>query len=81
MTVETFEKILNDILGFAFKGHDQITKSSAIAFINDMILENKLSLISPQNSRKIATKMIEIYTMNSVGAALGLKESIQTLYA
>jgi hypothetical protein len=64
-----------------FKGHDQITKSSAIAFIDDIVLENKLQLITPQNSRKIATKLIEIYTLNSTNAALSLKESIQNLYA
>jgi len=29
------------------KGHDQITKSAAIAFIDDIILENKLYLITP----------------------------------
>lgn len=81
LTPETFDKLLNELLSFAFKGHDQITKSAAIAFIDDIILENKLSLISPQNSRKIALKLVEIYSLNSVTAALGMKESIQTLYA
>lgn len=59
-----------------FKGHDMITKSTAVAFINDLILENKLDLITPQNSRKIATKLIEIYTLNSVTNSLTMKESI-----
>lgn len=47
MTQETFNKILNNLLEFMFKGHDQITKSSAISFIDDIILENKLYLITP----------------------------------
>ena len=81
MTPETFNKILNDLLSFMLKGHDQITKSSAIAFVNDIILENKLALITPQNSRKIATKLVEVYQLNSVSAALSMKESIQNLYA
>ena len=47
MTEATFSKILNDLLGFILKGHDQVTRSSAIAFIDDAILENKLYLITP----------------------------------
>ena len=47
MTQDTFNKILNDLFNFMFKGHDQITKSSSIAFIDDIILENKLALITP----------------------------------
>jgi hypothetical protein len=47
MTQETFNKILNDILNFMFKGHDMITKSTAVAFIDDIVLENKLGLITP----------------------------------
>ena len=81
MTQESFNTILNDLLTFMFKGHDQVTKSSAIAFIDDIILENKLSLVTPQNSRKIATKLVEVYTLNSVNSALSIKESIQNLYA
>ena len=76
MTQETFNKILNDLLGFMLKGHDQITKSAAATFIDDIILENKLYLITPQNSRKIATKLVEFYTLNSPSASLSLKESI-----
>lgn len=67
---------MNDLLNFMLKGHDQITKSAAIAFIDDIILENKLYLIIPLNSKKIATKLIEIYSLNSVSAALSIKESI-----
>ena len=81
MTQDTFNKILNDLFNFMFKGNDQISKSSSIAFIDDIILENKLSLITPQNSKKIATKLIEIYSLNSIQASLQMKESIQNLYA
>lgn len=44
------------------KGHDMITKSTAVVFVQDIILENKLHLITPKNSRKIALKMIDIYS-------------------
>ncbi len=47
MTQDTFNKILSDLFNFMFKGHDQITKSSSVAFIDDTILENKLALITP----------------------------------
>lgn len=76
MYQETFEKILNDILNFMFRGHDQITKSMAIAFINDMILENKLDLLKPQTSKKIALKLIEVYSLSSLQNALNIKESL-----
>ena len=81
MTEETFSKILNDLIGLMRTGHDQITKSTAISFVQDIILEKQFHLITPQNSRKIAQKVVEIYTMNSVGAVLSIKESIRTLYA
>lgn len=47
MTEETFNKILNDLMGYMFKGHDVITRSAAVAFISDIILENKLYLLTP----------------------------------
>lgn len=81
MSQETFNKILNDVMGLMFKGHDMITKSTAVAFINDMILENKMQLIAPKSAQRIATKLIEVYTLNSVQSCLQMKESIQGLYA
>lgn len=54
MEKDTFEKILPDLLNLMIKGHDLVTKSSAVSFIIDVILENRLHLISPQNSKKIA---------------------------
>jgi len=44
------------------KGHDLVTKSSAITFVQDIILENKGELIKPQNSKKIAQKLVDIYS-------------------
>jgi hypothetical protein len=54
MEKDTFEKILPGLLNLMIKGHDLVTKSSAVSFIIDVILENRLHLISPQNSKKIA---------------------------
>eukprot|EP00347_Sterkiella_histriomuscorum_P023653 403333856 len=81
MTAQTFENILNELIQFMRAGHDNVTKSTAIVFVQDMILENKTHLITPQNSRKIAQKLVEIYSLNSVGAALSIKESLRLLYA
>jgi hypothetical protein len=53
----------------------------AISFIDDIILKSKLYLTTPRNSRKIATKLVEIYSLNSVNASLSMKESIQNMYA
>ena len=62
MEKPTFEKILPELLNLMIRGHDLITKSSAISFVMDIIFENKhTELISPQNSKKIAQKMIDIY--------------------
>ena len=76
MTEETFNKILNDLLNFMFKAHDTITKSTAISFISDAILENKLNLISPINSKKIAIKLVEVYSLSTLQAAESIKESL-----
>jgi hypothetical protein len=54
MEEPTFDKILSELLNLMVKGHDLVTKSTAILFVQDIILENKLSLITPKNSRKIA---------------------------
>jgi hypothetical protein len=54
MSEEIFDQILNDLLNLMIRGHDMITKSSAVIFIQDIILENKVELISPKNARKIA---------------------------
>jgi len=62
MTQETFDKILNDLINLMIKGHDLVTKSSAITFVQDIILENKEELIKPQNSKKIAQKLVDIYS-------------------
>ena len=47
LTEETFNKILNDIIGLMRGGHDITTRSGAVTFVQDIILENKLHLISP----------------------------------
>jgi hypothetical protein len=52
------------------KGHDMITKSSAVIFVQDIILENRLDLISPKNARKIASRLIDVYQQNSVQTCL-----------
>ena len=54
MSEAIFDQILNDLLNLMIRGHDMITKSSAVIFIQDIILENKVELISPKNARKIA---------------------------
>jgi hypothetical protein len=54
MTEETFDKILNDLISIMRTGHDSVTKSTAVAFVSDTIMENKTNLIKPQSSRKIA---------------------------
>ena len=54
MNEDTFDKILNDLLNLMIKGHDLVTKSAAVTFVNDMVLENRAAMISPKNSRKIA---------------------------
>lgn len=51
----TFDKILPELLNLMIKGHDLVTKSSAVTFVKDIILENKtIHLISAKNSKKIA---------------------------
>lgn len=52
-----------------------------MTFINDIILEARLELISPKNSRLIARKLIDIYALNTVQAGLGMKQGLQQLYA
>ncbi len=47
MTERTMEKILNDVINIMRNAHDLVTKSSAIQFVSDIILEGKLHLISP----------------------------------
>lgn len=47
MTAETFDKVMNQLITFIRTGHDNLTKSTAIEFIKDIILENKLTLITP----------------------------------
>ena len=81
MTTETFDKIQPQILQLALSGHDITTKQIAVIFINDIILEGRLELISPKNSRLIARKMIDVYAKNTVQAGLSLKEGLQSLYA
>lgn len=56
-----FDKILTELVNLMLKGHDQVTKSSAVNFVNDIILENKRELIAPKNARKIAQKLIDLY--------------------
>jgi len=58
MNETTFDKILNDLLNLMIKGHDLVTKSTAVVFVQNIILENKLELIAPKNSRKIVQRLI-----------------------
>ena len=51
MEEPTFDKILTELMNLMIKGHDLVTKSSAIIFVQDIILENRLHLITPKNSR------------------------------
>jgi hypothetical protein len=70
MSESIFDQILNDLLNLMIRGHDMITKSSAVIFIQDIILENKIELISPKNARKIAQRLIEVYQQNSIQTCL-----------
>lgn len=81
MYPSTFDKILPDLLNLMVKGHDMITKSTAVVFVQDILLDNKLDLITPKNSRKIAQRLIDIYSQNSVQTCLQLKPSVIHLYA
>ena len=62
MYPETFEKILNDLINLMIKGHDLVTKSAAITFVQDAILENRLELIPPKSSKKIAQRLVDLYS-------------------
>ena len=77
----TFDKILNDLLVLMIKGHDLVTKSTAVTFVMDAFHENRSSLISPKNSKKIAQKLVDIFSQNSVATCLLLKQSMVNLYA
>ena len=62
MEEPTFDKILTELMNLMIKGHDLVTKSSAILFVQDIILENRLHLITPKNSRKIAQRLVDLFT-------------------
>lgn len=81
MSESIFDQILNDLLNLMIRGHDMITKSSAVIFIQDIILENKIELISPKNARKISQRLIEVYQQNSIQTCLQLKLPLVQLYA
>jgi hypothetical protein len=81
MSESIFDQILNELLNLMIRGHDMITKSSAVIFIQDIILENKIELISPKNARKIAQRLIEVYQQNSIQTCLQLKLPLVQLYA
>jgi len=81
MEESTFDKILPELLNLMIKGHDLVTKSTAVTFVKDIILENKQNLIKPQNSKKIAQKLIDIYSHNAVSTCLQLKQSLVNIYA
>ena len=76
MTAETFEKILPNLLQFSMSGHDITTKSIAVHFINDTVLEGRQELINPKNSRLIARKMVDLHAQNTVQASLDMKETL-----
>ena len=61
MTEATFDKVLPEILKLTRTGHDMTTKSTAVMFINDTVLEN-IAMISPKNSRLIARRLVEVYS-------------------
>jgi hypothetical protein len=64
---ETFEKVLTELFQVMKSGHDLTTKSNAITFISDIVLESRAEeVISPQNAKKIALKMIEFYQIATV---------------
>tara|TARA_B110000285_G_C15094262_1_gene600955 strand:+ start:1485 stop:1898 length:414 start_codon:yes stop_codon:yes gene_type:complete len=74
MDQKCFDNILNELLGLIVKGHDMVTKSAAIMFVQDIILENKLELIDPKNSRKIAQTLVNLFTQNSVAFCQSISE-------
>lgn len=47
MTEETLDKILNDLIKIMRTGYDITTKSTAVSFVSDIILENKTHLLKP----------------------------------
>jgi hypothetical protein len=58
----TFDKILPELMHLMIKGHDIITKSSAISFLQDIILENRQKeLIQPKNAKKLAEKILDYF--------------------
>jgi len=67
ITAETFEKVLPNLLNLMKTGHDLTTRSTAITFINEMMVENKYEgVIDPKQSKRIANKMIETYSLATV---------------
>ena len=80
MTEETFDKILPDILKLTRSGHDITTKSTAVMFISDSVLENQ-DMVSPKNSRLIARRLVEVYSQNTVQTCLTMKQSLLQMYA
>ena len=81
MTVDTFEEIVGDLTTLMIRGHDILTKSSAVLFVQDIVLENKTDLIQPKTARKLATKFIEVYSQNSVQTSLQMRLPLVQLYA
>mmetsp|Transcript_10422 Transcript_10422/g.10459 ORF Transcript_10422/g.10459 Transcript_10422/m.10459 type:complete len:163 (-) Transcript_10422:1298-1786(-) len=81
MNERTFDRILGDLINFMRSAHDITTKSVAAQFVSDIILENKSHLISPQNSKKLSQKLVEIYSLSSVQQASSVKESLVNVYA
>lgn len=73
--------MLPELMNQMMKGHDMVTKSTAVTFVKDIILDNKTELIAPKNAKKLAQKLVDLYSHNSVTACLQLKMSMVNLYA
>lgn len=71
MSVETFDKILNDLLRIAVQGSDQVVRASAVDFISNLILEQR-DIIKAEKAKIIAVKLINL--LKAVGTQI--KESL-----
>lgn len=76
MTKEIFDKTLATLLQFAQSGHDNLTKSTALNFLNDIIYEGRYELVAPQKSRLIARRLISIYSQSTVAESMEMDKNL-----
>ena len=76
MTQDTFDALLVVLLQIVQKGnYDETTKQTAVAFIQDVVLEN-IHLMSGKNAKLTAQKLVQLYEQRTVQASLQMKESL-----